>query len=87
MKLDEGLDDVLNILPAKEIYLQGNEHALLLLHSFTRHTRDVKKVATSLHSQGYTCYAPLYRGHGTHPEQLLHYQVDDWWQKCITGKN
>ncbi|WP_255601724.1 MULTISPECIES: carboxylesterase [Lysinibacillus] len=83
MKLDEGLDDVLNILPAKEIYLQGNEHALLLLHSFTSHTRDMKKVATALHNQGYTCYAPLYRGHGTHPEQLLHYQVDDWWQDVV----
>ncbi|WP_342534489.1 alpha/beta fold hydrolase [Lysinibacillus sp. FSL K6-0057] len=74
---------MLNILPAKEIYLQGNEHALLLLHSFTSHTRDMKKVATALHSQGYTCYAPLYRGHGTHPEQLLHDQVDDWWQDVV----
>ncbi|AUS86535.1 carboxylesterase [Lysinibacillus sp. YS11] len=76
---------MLNILPAKEIYLQGNEHALLLLHSFTSHTRDMKTVATALHNQGYTCYAPLYRGHGTHPEQLLHYQVDDWWQDVVNA--
>ena len=76
---------MLKILPAKEIYLQGNEHAVLLLHSFTSHTRDMKKVATSLHAQGYTCYAPLYRGHGHTPEQLLHYQVDDWWQDVVNA--
>lgn len=76
---------MVNILPAKEIYLQGNEHALLLLHSFTSHTRDMKKVAAKLHEEGYTCYAPLYRGHGDTPEQLLQYNVNDWWQDVVNA--
>ncbi|WP_230874941.1 alpha/beta hydrolase [Lysinibacillus cavernae] len=83
--MKKGSDNVVHILPAKEIYLQGNEHALLLLHSFTSHTRDMKKVATLLHEQGYTCYAPLYRGHGCMPEQLVQYNVDDWWQDVMNA--
>ncbi|WP_369592859.1 alpha/beta hydrolase [Lysinibacillus pakistanensis] len=43
----------------------------------------MKKVATKLHEKGYTCYVPLYRGHGHVPEQLLQYNVDDWWQDVM----
>lgn len=75
----------MKILPAKEIYLKGHEHAILLLHSFTSHTRDMKKVATVLHEKGYTCYVPLYRGHGYIPEQLLQYNVDDWWDDVVNA--
>ncbi|MFJ7733434.1 alpha/beta hydrolase [Lysinibacillus sp. NPDC097231] len=81
----KGSEIVVKILPAKEIYLKGNEHAILLLHSFTSHTRDMKKVATVLHEKGYTCYAPLYRGHGSIPEQLLQYNVDDWWEDVVNA--
>jgi len=83
INMKKGSDFVLTILPAKEIYLKGNEHAILLLHSFTSHTRDMKKVAAKLHEKGYTCYVPLYRGHGHVPEQLLQYNVDDWWQDVM----
>ncbi|MCK1987787.1 MAG: alpha/beta hydrolase [Lysinibacillus fusiformis] len=83
MNVKKGSDVVLTILPAKEIYLKGNEHAVLLLHSFTSHTRDMKKVATKLHEEGYTCYVPLYRGHGHKPEPLLQYKVEDWWQDVV----
>ncbi|MGE7112774.1 alpha/beta hydrolase [Lysinibacillus sp. NPDC047702] len=76
---------MVKILPAKEIYLKGNEHAILLLHSFTSHTRDMKKVASKLHEKGYTCYVPLYSGHGHIPEQLLQYNVDDWWQDVVNA--
>lgn len=83
--MKKGSDFVVKILPAKEIYLKGNEHAILLLHSFTSHTRDMKKVASKLHEKGYTCYVPLYRGHGHIPEQLLQYNVDDWWQDVVNA--
>ncbi|QPA56183.1 alpha/beta hydrolase [Lysinibacillus sphaericus] len=83
MNVKKGSDVVLTILRAKEIYLKGNEHAVLLLHSFTSHTRDMKKVATKLHEKGYTCYVPLYRGHGQKPELLVQYEVEDWWQDVL----
>ncbi|WP_052344245.1 alpha/beta hydrolase [Bacillus ndiopicus] len=76
---------MVTIVPAKEIYIKGSDHAVLLLHSFTSHTRDMKKVATVLHEQGYTCYVPLYRGHGHIPEQLLQYNIDDWWEDVLNA--
>lgn len=81
--MKKGFGFVIKILPAKEIYLKGDNHAVLLLHSFTSHTRDMKKVATELNKTGYTCYAPLYSGHGQTPEQLLQYNVNDWWQDVM----
>ncbi len=81
--MKKGFGFVIKILPAKEIYLKGDNQAVLLLHSFTSHTRDMKKVATELNKKGYTCYAPLYSGHGQTPEQLLQYNVNDWWQDVI----
>ncbi|MGE6517575.1 alpha/beta hydrolase [Lysinibacillus sphaericus] len=83
--MKKGFDFVIKILPAKEIYLKGNHHAVLLLHSFTSHTRDMKKVATDLHQKGFTCYAPLYRGHGYNPEPLIQYKVNDWWEDVVTA--
>lgn len=83
--MKKGFGFVIKIIPAKEIYLKGNNHAVLLLHSFTSHTRDMKKVAIEIHKKGYTCYAPLYRGHGYAPEQLLQYNVNDWWQDVVNS--
>ncbi len=69
------------IRPAKELFLKGNETAILFLHSYTSHTRDMKKLAEYLHEHmGYTCYVPLYSGHGMKPEALLDYSINDWWK-------
>lgn len=71
----------MHIRPAKELFLKGNESAILLLHSYTSHTRDMKKLAEYLHAQiGCTCYVPLYKGHGVQPEALLNTNVTDWWK-------
>ena len=42
---------MIKIVPAKEIYLKGNNQAVLLLHAFTSHTRDMKKVAIEIHKK------------------------------------
>ena len=69
------------IRPAKEFFLKGNETAILLLHSYTSHTRDMKKLAQYLNEQiGCTCYVPLYKGHGVKPEALLKTTINDWWK-------
>ncbi len=69
------------IRPAEELFLEGNETAILLLHSYTSHTRDMKKLAEYLNEQiGCTCYVPLYSGHGFKPEALLNTNINDWWK-------
>ena len=69
------------IRPAKELFLLGNETAILLLHSYTSHTRDMKKLAEYQNEQtGCTCYVPLYKGHGVKPEALLEANINDWWK-------
>lgn len=71
----------MKILPAKELFLQGNESAILFLHSYTSHTRDMKKLAEYLNERiGCTCYVPLYKGHGVEPEALLNCDINDWWK-------
>lgn len=69
------------IRPAKELFLKGNETAILFLHSYTSHTRDMKKLAEYLNKHiGCTCYVPLYKGHGGKPEALLNTDINDWWK-------
>ncbi|MFJ8234928.1 alpha/beta hydrolase [Ureibacillus sp. NPDC094379] len=69
------------IRPAKELFLKGNETGILFLHSYTSHTRDMKKLAEYLNKQmGCTCYVPLYKGHGAQPEPLLTTTIHDWWK-------
>lgn len=69
------------IRPAEEFFLMGNETAILLLHSYTSHTHDMKKLAVYLNEQiGCTCYVPLYKGHGGKPEALLNTSINDWWR-------
>lgn len=68
------------IRPAKELFLEGNETAILFLHSYTSHTRDMKKLAEYINKYiGCTCYVPLYKGHGVQPEKLLNTDINDWW--------
>ncbi|MCK2004255.1 alpha/beta hydrolase [[Brevibacterium] frigoritolerans] len=69
------------IRPAEELFLKGNETAIIFLHSYTSHTRDLKKLAENLHAHiGCTCYVPLYKGHGVQPEALLNTKINDWWK-------
>ncbi|MBO1199328.1 alpha/beta fold hydrolase [Staphylococcus simiae] len=64
------------------VYLSGNnDHAILLLHSFTGTNRDVKHLATELNKLGYSCYLPNYPGHGLQLPSFMSYGIDDWWQE------
>jgi len=71
----------MHIRPAKELFLKGNDKGILLLHSYTSHTRDMKKLAEYLNKQiDCTCYVPLFNGHGEQPESLLTTTIHDWWK-------
>ncbi|AMG61553.1 alpha/beta fold hydrolase [Staphylococcus lugdunensis] len=70
----------------RPIYLEGHrEEAILLLHSFTGTIRDVKPLAQALHKQGFTCYAPNYRGHGLPLTELIAFDINDWWHDAQNG--
>ncbi|UOQ48229.1 alpha/beta fold hydrolase [Gracilibacillus caseinilyticus] len=59
---------------------KGDERAVLLLHGFTGHSADVRMLGRHLNSEGYTCYAPIYRGHGKSPEDLVNATAEQWWE-------
>ncbi|WP_026672290.1 alpha/beta hydrolase [Alkalihalobacterium bogoriense] len=69
----------------KPFMFEGGERAVLLLHGFTGTTADVRMIGRYLQKQGYTCYAPLYKGHGVPPEQLVHTGPEDWWSDVVEG--
>ena len=73
------------LLPPKPFYYEGGEKAVLLLHSFTSNTSDMKKLGKHLQKNHYSCYAPVFSGHGLPAEDLLTYGPSDWWQDALNG--
>ncbi len=51
---------------------------ILLLHGFTSTPQEVKGLGAYLAKKGYTIYAPLLTGHGTHVFDLARTKKDDW---------
>lgn len=75
----------MKIIPARPFTFEAGERAVLLLHGFTGNTADVRMLGRFLQDQGYTCHAPLYKGHGVPPEELVKTGPDDWWEDVING--
>ncbi|WP_099159941.1 alpha/beta hydrolase [Virgibacillus ndiopensis] len=59
---------------------EAGPRAVLLLHGFTGHSADVRMLGRFLEKKGYTCHAPIYRGHGLPPEELIKANSDQWWE-------
>ncbi|WP_075618533.1 alpha/beta hydrolase [Paenisporosarcina indica] len=76
---------MMKIVPPKPFFYKGGEKAVLLLHSFTSNTIDVKKMGKYLQQNNYSCYAPLFRGHGLSAEELISYGPSDWWKDVLKG--
>lgn len=70
----------MRIVPPKPFTFKAGKRAVLLLHAFTGNTADVRMLGRYLQKQGYTCHAPLYKGHGVPPEELVKTGPEDWWQ-------
>ncbi|KQL55685.1 MULTISPECIES: alpha/beta hydrolase [Bacillaceae] len=70
----------MKIVAPKPFTFKGGKRAVLLLHGFTGTTADVRMLGRFLQNEGYTCHAPLYRGHGVPPEELVQYSPADWWE-------
>lgn len=75
----------MKIVPPKPFLYKGGDKAVLLLHSFTSNTIDMKKLGRYLQQNNYSCYAPLYSGHDLAAEELLTYRPSDWWQDVLNG--
>lgn len=61
--------------------------AVLLLHGFTGHSADVRMLGRFLQKKGYTSHAPIYRGHGVPPEELIKTSPNDWWEDTLKAYN
>ncbi|WP_100405393.1 alpha/beta hydrolase [Bacillus solitudinis] len=75
----------MKLVEPKPFTFEGGKRAVLLLHGFTGTTADVRMIGRFLQKQGYTCHAPLYKGHGVPPERLVHTGPEDWWKDVESG--
>lgn len=64
---------------------ESGPRAVLLLHGFTGYSADVRILGRFLEKHGYTSHAPIYRGHGTAPEELIETRPQDWWEDALAG--
>src|SRR5690625_2408409 len=70
---------MMQIIEPKPFTFEGDtDRAVLLLHGFTGNSADVRMLGRFLETKGYTSHAPIYRGHGKSPEELLKYTPDHW---------
>ncbi|OCA91936.1 alpha/beta hydrolase [Pseudobacillus wudalianchiensis] len=75
----------MKIVAPKPLMYQAKNRAVLLLHGFTGSTMDVKLLGRHLQKNGYTCSAPLYRGHGANPDEFIQMGPEDWWRDAVAG--
>ena len=66
---------------------EAGQRAVLLLHGFTGHSADVRMLGRYLEKKGYTTHAPIYRGHGVAPEELIKSSPDEWWEDVLAAYN
>ncbi|WP_193652129.1 alpha/beta hydrolase [Bacillus mycoides] len=69
----------------KPFTFEGGDRAVLLLHGFTGNSADVRMLGRFLEKKGYTCHAPIYKGHGVPPEELAHTGPEDWWKDVMNA--
>ncbi|PGK31675.1 carboxylesterase [Priestia megaterium] len=75
----------MKVITPKSFTYRGGNKAVLLLHGFTGNTRDIRLLGRYLNERGYTCHAPLYKGHGLDPTELMNTNPEDWWQDVLNG--
>lgn len=77
-KIGKGFNSMKYSAP-KTMSLLNGKKAVLLLHSFTGSTIDMRKLGKYLFEEGYSVYCPMYTGHGEAAETLLSFGPDTWW--------
>ena len=77
----------MKVIQPKAFTFEAGPRAVLLLHGFTGHTADVRMLGRFLEKKGYTSHAPIYRGHGLPPEDLIVTRPDEWWEDVLKAYN
>lgn len=63
----------------KSFLLPGSKDtAVIIFHGWSAIPRQVRSLAKFINKQGYLVYAPLFTGHGTHPDDLAETKTEDW---------
>lgn len=75
----------MKIVAPEPFTYRGGDKAVLLLHGFTGSPIHMRKLGRYLQQQGFTCHAPLYKGHGVDPLALMQTEPEDWWQDVLAG--
>lgn len=75
----------MNIKLPEPFIFKAGKRAVLLLHGFTGHSADVRMLGRFLEKHNYTTHAPIYRGHGKPPEELLKTTPSDWWEDVVAA--
>ncbi|WP_027847308.1 alpha/beta hydrolase [Marinococcus halotolerans] len=76
---------MMRVVPPKSFTFEGGNRAVLLLHGFTGSSADVRMMGRFLEKKGYTVHAPVYKGHGVPPEELMETDYHDWWEDVKAG--
>ncbi|MBE7124982.1 alpha/beta fold hydrolase [Bacillus mycoides] len=76
---------MMKLASPKPFTFEGGDRAVLLLHGFTGNSADVRMLGRFLEKKGYTCHAPIYKGHGVPPEELAHTGPEDWWKDVMNA--
>ncbi len=69
----------------RSFMLKAGNRAVLLLHGFAGTTEDVKSLGEYLAENGYTVYAPNFRGHGDEPALFLKTTPEMWYEDAVSG--
>jgi carboxylesterase len=70
----------MKIVKPEPFTFEAGPRAVLLLHGYTGHSADVRMLGRFLEKKGYTSHAPIYRGHGLPPEELIKATPEQWWE-------
>jgi carboxylesterase len=81
------LEKEMKVKAPQPFTFEAGPRAVLLLHGFTGHSADVRMLGRFLEKKGYTSHAPIYRGHGLPPENLIEATPEEWWEDVQAGFN
>jgi len=66
-----------------EIFLEGGEHAVLLIHGLTGNPSEIAYLAKRLHKEGFTVKVPCLAGHCTNIQDLKKTKWQDWYNTVL----
>ncbi len=76
----------MEVVSGQPFIFTGGPQAVILLHSYTSSSADVRLLGRDLQRAGYTVYAPVFAGHGKDPLTVLQDgNPDKWWVDTQTA--